>query len=69
VEGDWKRDEHYEGPVFHELDETLQQAFINYASDLGVNSELVTFLKEMGVKKEQKEYESWLYNVKRFVES
>jgi len=69
VDADWKRDELYEGPVYQELDHGLQEGFDKFLSELGIDSALCDFLRACALKKEQKEYENWLLNVKRFMDS
>lgn len=57
----------YTGPVFDELDDTLQQAFLDYLEERGVTGELGGYLKLLCIDKEAQEYQAWLGRVKDFV--
>ncbi|GAX82239.1 hypothetical protein CEUSTIGMA_g9667.t1 [Chlamydomonas eustigma] len=57
----------YTGPVFEELDDTLQQAFLDYLEERGVNAELGWYLKMMHEDKLASEYQAWLGKVKDFI--
>jgi complement component 1 Q subcomponent-binding protein len=57
----------YSGPVFEELDDTLQQAFLDYLEERGITSELGAYLRIMSVDKMAQEYQAWLSRVKDFV--
>lgn len=57
----------YAGPVFDELDETLQQAFLDYLEQRGVTIELGQYLRSLCIDKMQREYQAWLTRVRGFV--
>lgn len=57
----------YTGPVFSELDGSLQDEFHNYLADRGINDELGEYLRFLVFDKEQTEYVGWLERVKNFV--
>ncbi|KAF8072894.1 hypothetical protein HT031_000554 [Scenedesmus sp. PABB004] len=58
----------YTGPLFTELDDTLQQAFADYLEERGVNAELGAYLVELVHDKLEVEYMSWLTRVQAFVQ-
>lgn len=59
----------YPGPPFGTLDEDLQLLMEQYLDERGINSSLALFVPEYMDMKEQREYLSWLNNVKGFVEA
>ncbi|KUI58239.1 hypothetical protein VP1G_05518 [Cytospora mali] len=59
----------YPGPPFGTLDEDLQLLMEQYLDERGINSTLALFVPEYMDMKEQREYLSWLNNVKGFVEA
>ncbi|KAI9265918.1 mitochondrial glycoprotein [Sporodiniella umbellata] len=67
AESDWQRRGLYIGPQFAELDENLQQLYVNYLEERGIDSALANFLPDYVEYKEQKEYVNWLENMKKFV--
>ncbi|KAJ3045246.1 Mitochondrial acidic protein mam33 [Rhizophlyctis rosea] len=69
AEGDWTRRGKYGGPVFHDLDEGLQDTFHEYLRERGFDEQLAEFLPQYVELKEQKEYTAWLGNVEKFVKS
>jgi len=56
----------YGGPVFDELDETLQNAFYDYLAGKGVDDELAGRVADYCSSKEQVEYVGWLKGVQAF---
>lgn len=54
----------YHGPAFSNLDESLQTAFEDYLRSLGVNETMADFLVSYSEFKENKEYFTWLNDVK-----
>lgn len=66
---DWERRGLYAGPPFGNLDEDLQVLLERYLDERGINTALALFIPDYIDYKEQKEYVSWLSNVKDFVES
>ncbi|KAI0090296.1 mitochondrial glycoprotein [Irpex rosettiformis] len=68
-EADWKRRGLYIGPQFDTLDVTVQEEFEKFLAERGVNDSLAVFIPEYAEYKEQKEYVSWLKNVKAFVDA
>ncbi|KAI0641342.1 mitochondrial glycoprotein [Trametes meyenii] len=69
AEADWKRRGYYLGPQFDTLDVSLQDEFDKFLQERGINQTLAYFVPEYAEHKEQKEYVSWLKNVKDFVEA
>ncbi|KAJ3056345.1 Mitochondrial acidic protein mam33 [Rhizophlyctis rosea] len=69
AEGDWIRRGKYNGPVFHDLDENLQDTFHDWLRERGFDEQLAEFLPQYIELKEQKEYTSWLGNVEKFVKT
>lgn len=60
----------YGGPVFDELDDTLQNAFYEWLSDeVGVDDDLAARLSDYASAKEQTEYVGWLKSVHSFVKA
>ncbi|KAK7745923.1 Mitochondrial acidic protein mam33 [Cytospora paraplurivora] len=59
----------YPGPPFGTLDEDLQLLMEQYLDERGINSTLALFVPEYMDFKEQREYLSWLNNVKGFVDA
>ncbi len=55
------------GPVFDELDTTLQQAFLDYLEERGVTAELAEYLLELVHDKLEVEYMSWLERMQNFI--
>lgn len=64
-----KRQELYVGPPFGNLDEDLQVVLERYLDERGINTALALFVPDYIDMKEQKEYLTWLANVKSFVEA
>ena len=58
----------YGGPIFQDLDETLQEAMGNYLADRNIDDALCYFIAAYSTSKEQKEYVNWLNSVMKFVE-
>ncbi|KAK3319820.1 mitochondrial glycoprotein [Cercophora scortea] len=59
----------YPGPPFGSLDEDLQILMERYLEDRGITHALAAFVPEYMDMKEQKEYLSWLNNVKQFIDA
>lgn len=59
----------YPGPPFGTLDEDLQLLMEQYLDERGINSALAVFVPDYMDLKEQKEYLTWLNNVKKFVDA
>jgi hypothetical protein len=53
--------------VFAELDETLQQALLDYLEERGVTPSLGSYLVEAVADKLEVEYMNWLGRMGRFV--
>ncbi|KIR67283.1 hypothetical protein I312_102628 [Cryptococcus bacillisporus CA1280] len=68
AEGDWERRSRYMGPQFDHLDETVQEAFGSYLAERGVDESLADFVLSYCEHKEQKDYVSWINQVRGFVE-
>ncbi|KAL8862439.1 MAG: hypothetical protein Q9178_000936 [Gyalolechia marmorata] len=69
AELDWSRRNLYTGPPFGNLDEDLQILLERYLNERGVNTALALWLPEYIDWKEQREYLTWLSNVKAFVDA
>ncbi|TPX72735.1 hypothetical protein SpCBS45565_g00039 [Spizellomyces sp. 'palustris'] len=67
AEGDWQRRGRFGGPVFADLDDSLQELFHSYLEERGLDDNLAAFIPQYVEHKEQKEYASWLDNVAKFV--
>ena len=59
----------YLGPPFGSLDEDLQIQIERYLEERGITQALAVFVPDYMDVKEQKEYVSWLDNVKQFVDA
>lgn len=59
----------YTGPVFDELDDTLQQAFADYLEERGITDEFGVYLMELVHDKLEVEYMNWLQRTQDFVKS
>ncbi len=59
----------YPGPPFGSLDEDLQILMERYLEERGITQGLAAFVPDYMDLKEQKEYISWLSNVKGFVDA
>lgn len=57
----------YGGPTFDTLDEQVQEAFIQYLEDRGVDEDMTYFILSYSKLKEQSEYMNWLENMTKFV--
>lgn len=55
--------------MFEELDDTLQQAFLDYLEERGVTAELGGYLRLLTLDKMTLEYQAWLGRVKDFLTS
>ena len=58
----------YNGPPWQQLDEELQLLVERYLEERGINTALALFIPDYAELKEQKEYISWLKNLKSFVD-
>ena len=58
----------YSGPPWQQLDEGLQLLMERYLEERGINTALAVFIPDYAELKEQKEYISWLKNLKSFVD-
>jgi complement component 1 Q subcomponent-binding protein, mitochondrial len=58
----------YNGPPWQQLDEELQLLMERYLEERGINTALALFIPDYAELKEQKEYLSWLKNLKSFVD-
>lgn len=57
----------YNGPDFSELDDTLQQAFVDFLEDRDVTAELGDYIAGLMADKKTREYLGWLRQVKSFI--
>ena len=60
-------DNNYPGPHFEDLDKGVQDAFLSYLEERGINAELADYIIEKRIDKEQREYTSWLQKVADFL--
>ena len=58
----------YDGPPWQQLDEDLQLLMERYLEERGINTALAVFIPDYAELKEQKEYISWLKNLKSFID-
>ena len=58
----------YGGPVFDQLDETLQDAFYEYLADRKIDNDMAFFVLAFSRSKEQREYVNWINNVLAFAQ-
>ncbi|KAI1088608.1 mitochondrial glycoprotein [Rostrohypoxylon terebratum] len=59
----------YPGPPFGTLDEDLQLLMERYLEERGVTQALAVFIPDYMDIKEQREYQTWLKNVKAFIDA
>jgi complement component 1 Q subcomponent-binding protein len=59
----------YNGPDFEDLDEKLQESFLEYLSELGMKDEVCDFIDATALDKEQVEYMRWLTNTTGFIKA
>ncbi|KAG2452173.1 hypothetical protein HYH02_003205 [Chlamydomonas schloesseri] len=57
----------YKGPAFQDLDDTLQQAFVDYLEERGVNAYLGEYIRIYLEDKARLEYQSWLGRMRDFI--
>lgn len=67
AEGDYKRRLLYRGPAYNSLDDGLQSAFEEYLNGKGVNEDLLQFIFEYSVYKENEQYGEWLKQVRDII--
>ena len=69
AEADFERRGFYLGPQFETLDDSLQDQFRQYLHERGIDANLALFIPNYAEYKEQREYCSWLANVRTFVDN
>ncbi|SNX87942.1 probable Mrb1 - Mitochondrial p32 Family Protein [Melanopsichium pennsylvanicum] len=69
AEADFQRRGVYLGPSFETLDDALQNQFQQYLVERGIDANLALFIPNYAEYKEQREYCTWLANVRDFVEA
>lgn len=67
AEKDWTRQSLYAGPPAENLDPELIAFWGRYLEERGLNVEFQTMVTDYIAYKEQKEYVSWLENVRKFI--
>ncbi|KAL1407016.1 Mitochondrial acidic protein mam33 [Vanrija albida] len=67
ADADWQRRSKYMGPQFDTLDTAVQDAFQNFLHERGVDEALANFVVSYSEYKEQKDYVTWLADLKDFV--
>ncbi|KAL2919745.1 Mitochondrial acidic protein mam33 [Polyrhizophydium stewartii] len=67
AEGDWQRRSLFGGPIFGDLDESLQDVFHRYLEERGFDTGLANFVGLYIEDKEQREYRNWLASLNKFV--
>ncbi|KXZ48015.1 hypothetical protein GPECTOR_31g379 [Gonium pectorale] len=58
----------YKGPVFENLDDTLQQAFVDFLEERGINSYLGEYIRVYLADKATLEYQQWLGRMRSFIQ-
>uniref|UniRef100_A0A7S1M9B5 Mitochondrial glycoprotein n=1 Tax=Neobodo designis TaxID=312471 RepID=A0A7S1M9B5_NEODS len=66
AEGEVRKERHYQGPTFAELNSGFVDAIVDYLEARGVNDDLSTFVAQYSYAIEQQEYENWLRAVADF---
>jgi hypothetical protein len=66
AEGEVRKERHYQGPTFAELNSGFVDAIVDYLEARGVNDDLSTFVAQYSYAIEQQEYENWLRAVAEF---
>ena len=56
----------YGGPEFNTLEETVQNSFLDYLGERGIDGDLAYFILNYSREKEQKEYLYWLKQLGKF---
>ena len=69
ADGAHRRADHYPGPPFGTLDEDLQVLMERYLEERGVTQAMAVFVPDYVDIKEQREYQTWLTNVKAFIDA
>ncbi len=69
ADADYKRRGVYLGPSFDTLDESLQNQWDQFWAERGIDANMALFVPNYAEYKEQREYCSWLANMKDFVEA
>lgn len=67
AEKDWTRQSLYSGPPAENLDPELLSFWGRYLEERGLNVEFQNMITDYIAFKEQKEYVSWLENVRKFI--
>lgn len=62
-----KEEVFYGGPDFSDLEEDVQESFLDYLEERGVDGDLAFFVLAHSREKEQKEYVNWLESFESFV--
>ncbi|MCO5581387.1 hypothetical protein L7F22_035269 [Adiantum nelumboides] len=57
----------YEGPLFEDLDDSVQKGFLKYVEARGIDAKLGDFILTYMYHKEQREYSRWLKNLQAFL--
>lgn len=57
----------YTGPIFDELDDTVQDAMYAYLEERGITADLGEYLIKLSTDKEQRMYMDWLDDMSRFL--
>lgn len=68
-ETEFAAQELYPGPPFDSVDTDVQTLMDRYIEERGINQALAVFAADYMTWKEQREYVSWLKNIKSFVEA
>jgi complement component 1 Q subcomponent-binding protein len=69
AQSDFESRNSYGGPPWQQLDEDLQLLMERYLEERGINTALAVFIPDYAELKEQKEYITWLKNLKSFVDT
>lgn len=69
ADADFQRRGYYLGPQFETLDEQVQNQWYNFWTERGVDANMALFIPNYAEYKEQREYCSWLANVRDWLEA
>jgi len=67
-QAEWARGKLYPGPLFEELNESMQKAFKKYLKERGIGHPLASFITKYVEHKEKKERAKWFEAVKLIVD-
>ncbi|KAK9475405.1 mitochondrial glycoprotein [Dipodascopsis tothii] len=59
----------YAGPEWESLDEKLQELFLRYLEERGINEKMAWFIYNFAFRTEDQQYKTWLQSVRTFVDA